>query len=228
MNTIVTRADDNIREMTDLTFPRMRKYAEKCGCDFHVLSHEPPVMTEDNRPHYRITKVREMLLDYDRVLCLDADMLINNDCPNIFDLVPEDMVGTIYEDKGSRQANRRRRLMDLQSAWGDVGWREGYTNAGTFLVSRMHRDIFLPHNGEYFLGWGSADLHMAYNIHKYGFKVFELDFRWNHMTMFSEPWNGADRFDSYIIHYAGKGIFDCNNKLEQIKNDLERLENGIH
>ena len=47
------------------------------------------------------------------------------------------------------------------------------------------------------------------------------------MTMFSEDWNGnPDRFDSHIIHYAGRGIFDegmATDKLHQAQLDFKRL-----
>lgn len=223
---IITRADDNIKEMTDITLPVMRKYAEKCGSDFIILSDDPPFLTDDNKPHYRILEIEKLFDKYDRILNLDADMLITSQCPNIFDLVPEDMIGSIYEDKGSRQADRRSKLRGIQAVWGDVGWNEGYTNAGTFLMSKMHRSILDPHNGEYWLAWGSADLHLSYNIHKNNFKVHELDFRWNHMTMFNEQWAGyPSRFNSFIIHYAGRGVFDygVSSRLEQIKLDVEKI-----
>lgn len=220
---IVTRADENVKSITDLTFPLIKNYASKTNSKFIILSHEPPVMSGDKRPHYRITEVRNILNDFDRVLNLDCDMLINPNCPNIFDIVPEDMIGSIYEDKGSRAADRKSRILNIQKHWGDVNWSTGYTNAGTFLVSKMHKDIFLPHNGEYWLEWGSADLHLSYNIHKLGFKIFELEYKWNHMTMFSEPWNNfANRFEANIIHYAGVGVFDCfhPNRVSQIKSDI--------
>jgi len=219
---IVTRADDNIKDMTDITLPIMRSYAKKCNADFEILSHEPPIMTGDNLTHYRIIKVRELLEKYDRILCLDADMLINKECPNIFNIVSEDKIGSIYEDKGSRKSDRIQLINNIQNKWGNVNWKDGYTNAGTFLLSKKHKDIFLTHNNEYWLDWGSADLHMSYNAHKYNFSIQELEYKWNHMTMFSETWNNnASRFDSYIIHYAGRGIFDSDvsNKLEQIKKD---------
>lgn len=223
---IVTRADDNIKEMTDITFPAIEEYANKIGADFKVISSEPPVMTSDNRPHYRIVAVGKLLDEYDRVLCLDADMLINKDCPNIFDIVPADKVGSIFEDKGSRKPDRLNKITGIQNKWGNVNWTEGYTNAGTFVVSKKHKNIFEPHNGEYWLEWGSADLHLSYNIHKYGHKICELDYRWNHMTMFSEPWNNnANRFNSFIIHYAGRGIFEnsVTSRLQQIKNDYKKI-----
>jgi lipopolysaccharide biosynthesis glycosyltransferase len=223
---IVTRADKNILEMCNITLPPMRKYADKIGADFIQLDHQPPIMTDDNKTHYRIIKVRELLEEYDRILCLDADMLINKNIPNIFDVVPYEKMGSIFEDKGSRRGDRLNKILNIQKHWGNVNWKENYTNAGTFVLSKIHRDIFLPHNSEYWVGWGSADLHMSYMSHKLGFEIMELPFKWNHMTMFSEPWNNhADRFQSYIIHYAGRGIFDGNirTRLEQIKNDNNKI-----
>lgn len=221
---IVTRADANIREMTEVTHPYLRQYADRCHADFIVFDHESPVKIHDGNPHYRILKAKELLAsDYDRILFLDSDMLVSPQCPNIFNVVPEHLIGSIFEDKGSRAANRRRKIYRMQKAWGDVGWTEGYTNAGTFVVSKMHKGIFDSHNDKYWTEWGSADLHLSYMIHKLGFSVFELPFQWNHTTMFSQPWNGSpNRFDSFIIHYAGKGVFAAGirNRLEQIRNDI--------
>lgn len=223
---VVTRIDDSVKGYVDVTLPVITSYAEKCNADLITLSHEPPVWTEDRKPHYRALKIYDMFEEYDRILHLDADMLINKNCPNIFDVVPQEKIGSVYEDVGSRQFDRRSKIWNLQRQWGDVGWRTGYTNFGTFLMSRGHKDIFLPHNEQYYLGWGSADLHMSYNIHKYNLEVFELDYRWNHMTMFSEPWNNhADRFSSFIIHYGGRGVFDpgVQDKTQQIKLDRKRI-----
>ena len=101
---IITRADDNIKAMTDITLPIMREYAKKCDADFKIISGDAPFLSGDNLPHYRILEVADLLDEYDRVLCLDADMIINKDCPNIFEVVPEDKIGTIFEDVGSRKS----------------------------------------------------------------------------------------------------------------------------
>lgn len=223
---LVTRADENIKKMTNITLPPMKEYAKRIGADFIQLDHKPPLLTDDNKTHYRILKVRDILEEYDRVLCLDADMLVNKNIPNIFTVVPENKMGSIFEDKGSRKPDRINKILGIQKHWGNVSWKDNYTNAGTFVLSKEHRDIFLPHNGQYWIGWGSADLHMSYMAHKLGFEIMELPFKWNHMTMFSEKWNNnADRFQSYIIHYAGKGVFDSNveTRIEQIKKDYKKI-----
>ena len=223
---LVTRADDNIKEMSDITLPIIKGYADKVGAEFINLNHEAPFLTEDDNPHYRILKVLDLFDVYDRIIHVDADILITKECPNILEHVPEDHIGMIYEDKGSRTHNRRALIANVQQKWGDVGWREGYTNGGFSVWSKEHKNIFLPHNNQYWTSWGSADIHISYNIHKYGYKLQELDYKWNHMTMFSEPWNNnANRFDSYVIHYAGKGVFDsdCPDRVTQIKRDYKVL-----
>jgi hypothetical protein len=226
-NLVITRSDQKTKAIEELTLSGLKSYADKCNADFKILSGDAPVLTADGHPHYRIVEVRDLLDEYDRVLCLDLDMIVSPKCPNIFGIVPENMIGSIYEDKGSRATDRRSKILNIQKHWGDVNWSTGYTNAGTFLVSKMHKDIFLPHNGKYWLDWGSGDLHLSYNIHKLGFKIFELEYKWNHMTMFSEPWNNnANRFESNIIHYAGVGVFDRShpNRISQIKSDISRFE----
>ena len=206
---VVTRSDEVVQEWAELTHPLFRKYAEKCGAEFLIISGKPPFLDADNQPHYRLLMIYKLLEKYDRILHLDTDMIISKNCPNIFEEVPEDMIGSIYEDVGTRISDRRQKIAYIQQLWGDVNWKTGYTNAGTFLLSSQHKDIFKPHGGKFWTAQGTADLHMSYNIHKYNFKVKELDFKWNHMTMFSEEWNNnASRFDSYIIHYAGRGVFN--------------------
>jgi len=224
-----TRADNNIKDMTDITFPYIKDYAEKCGADFLAMSQEPPIWTTEDppRPHYRIMELYNLFEEYDRIVSIDADTVINKNCPNIFDEVPYDKVGIIYEDVGPSASHRRSMIKLAKEQFGDIDWETGYINIGFSVFSKIHRDIFQPINGEYFMEFGMADVHLCYNIHKMGFQIHQLDHKWNHMTMFSQPWNNnADRFASNIIHYAGEGVFDkpsVSNRVQQIKNDIQRI-----
>jgi len=95
-----------------------------------------------------------------------------------------------------------------------------------FVTSKEHREIYTKIDGEYWTDWGSDDVHIGYLIKKNNFKVDDLGYKFNHMTMFSQSWNdNKDRFESYIIHYAGKGVFDegIPNKLEQAKLDYKKV-----
>jgi len=228
---IVTRADDNVRDWVELTHPLLKKYAQKCDADFIVLSHDPPFLSNDNYPHWRILKVYELFEKYDRILMLDTDMLINKNCPDLFKIVPEDHIGCVFEDVGTRTWNRRQQIVEVQEFFDYIGWTSGYMNEGIVMLSKQHKDIFFPHYGRYWNGAAGSQTHFMFNIQKLKFKIFELNYRWNHMTMFSEPWNeSADRFKSHIIHYAGRGIFEPHlglSRIQQARKDYETIYGKI-
>ena len=210
---IATRADENIKEMTDITHPVIEKYAKKCGADFIVLGDKG-----EPHYHYRILQLYDLFEKYDRIISMDSDILIRDDCPDLFKIVPENMVGSVLEDKGSRMIDRRQRIQKIQMSFGNADWKTGYINTGVAVFSKEHRDIFKERKKLWF-DYGYDDVYLGYWIHKLGFKISELPFQFNHMRCFSEDWNGnPDKFNSYIIHYAGGG-FDKSQQLIRIKRD---------
>ena len=58
---ITVRADDRIKEITDISFPIIKKYAEKCNADFIILDHDSGCTHEQGRWHYRILKIGELV-----------------------------------------------------------------------------------------------------------------------------------------------------------------------
>jgi len=222
---VTTRCDDRIKHISDISHPIIKEYASRIGADFMIMDHEPPSDSGDNRPHYRILKHYDLHDSYDRILHLDTDTLLSPKCPNLFDVVPYDKIGTIYEDKGSRRVPRLNTILEALRKFGFIGWYGGYINTGVILSSKCHKDIFQSIDGEYWTGFGSDDVLLGYQINKLGHQVHELPFQFNHMTMFSHPWNNnANRFDSHIIHYAGRGTFEegPTNKVEQMRLDYQR------
>lgn len=224
---MVTRTDGKHKSMADLTHPIMRNFAEKWGADFFILSKDADCTSEVGKVFYRIMDVHDLLNTYDRVLHIDSDIVINKNCPDLFELVPNDMVGVIFEDVGTRLKDRRERIRKVQAAWGDIGWKTGYINMGILLVSRLHKEMFSRVGGQYWEDMGFADVHLGYQIHRLGLKVFKLHWHFNHMSIFSESWNGSpSRFNSHIIHYAGGGKFpDKGNhsRMQLIEDDIKRI-----
>lgn len=207
---ICTRADDSIAEMTALTHPILRAYAKKCRADFVVLDGPSICPVGDGRYHYRILRIRDLLKTYSRVLHLDSDILIRPDCPNLFDVVPPDCIGTINEAVGSRQNERYKTLAQAEAVFGKPrGCKIGlYPNTGVFLVSRQHADIFNPIQGKLWADIGWDDVQMGWQIVAQDHKIAELDPVFNWASMYSEEWNGSkSRFDAFIIHYAGQALF---------------------
>ena len=82
-------------------------------------------------------------------------------------------------------------------------------------------------DAQYYLGWMSDIAHISYQIKNNNLDIFELDYTWNHMSMFSEPWNGSpSRFDSKIIHYAGNADFPDKGRRSRerlIADDAKRI-----
>jgi len=229
---MITKADENITAYSRYTLPIHRMYAEKWGADFKRYDD---LLIKCPR---RLMILRELLKSqYDRILHIDADIIINKNCPNIFDIVPSDTIGLVFEDKGSRLINRRKRIEHVkQIHGGNKNWTEGYWNGGILVISSMHREIFSAINGKLWddeqIGKGQA--HISYQIMKQRHKYIDLGYKWNHMSMFSEPWNSSpSRFDSYIIHYAGNGKFADKEKMkgkskgehriQLIINDIEKI-----
>lgn len=221
---VTVRADEGIKGYTETTIPLIKKKAEEWGSDFKLLITDSNC-SGDGRFHFRILELYDLLDEYDRILNLDADIIITDNCPNPFEVIDEDKIGTNLEDKGSRQGPRRQTMRQVQNQWGDIGWKCDYINTGFFMVSKIHKPIFKD-LGKFWTGFGFDDVQIGYQIKKNGFEFQELDYTWNHMIMYAEPWNGnPDRFKSKIIHYAGRGIFEhgVNSKIEQIKRDYKKI-----
>jgi lipopolysaccharide biosynthesis glycosyltransferase len=212
--------------MTSITHPILKEYAKRCNADFRLIEGDPPVITDDGHPHWRIANLYNYYDEYDRILCIDSDVLVLPNCPNLFDEVPEKCIGSSFEDIGSRAGPRRQSIQNIQKQFGDIGWKQGYINTGVLVTSKMHRDVFTSVDGRWYTNFGSDDVHIGYKAFKLNFKIHQLSYKFNHMTMFSEPWNNnADRFESYIIHYAGRGQFNLRlDRISNIREDAKRIE----
>ncbi|MDB3944468.1 hypothetical protein N9444_00955 [Gammaproteobacteria bacterium] len=205
---LTTNADNAIRSYSRFTLPLLHEYAKFLSAEFFVMDHEPPVITDDGKPHFRTMRIGEFLQEYDRVVYIDADCVLNKNIPNVLKLVPPEKVGCVLEDVGSQIAERSAVMKAVQREFGEIGWRNKFINNGIMVVSKEHKCVFEPVDGQYYLGWMSDIAHISYQIKNNNLDIFELNYTWNHMSMFSEPWNGSpSRFDSKIIHYAGNADF---------------------
>jgi len=219
---IVTRSDDGQRPITEITFPIIQRYADKCDADF--LSIIDP---RGLHPHYRILQFYEMFDEYERILSIDSDILILKTCPNIFDEVPYEKIGTIFEDVGSRKDDRRERIQKAQEKYGDIKWTEGYPNSGFMVVSNIHKSIFYhDENTELYDDLGFDDVYLGYQINKEKIEIHELSYKFNFQSLMSEDWNNNEsRFGAHCIHYSGNGSFlPCRSRLECLKEDKLILE----
>jgi len=225
-------ADEKVMEYARHTLPIFRIFAKKWDADFKILNDHSYDKLGYNMFNYRVMIFYDLFETYDRIFYLDSDIIINKNCPNIFNTVPYDSIGLIFEDKGSRLRNRRKRIVHINSVHrGKEDWISGYFNCGILMASRPHKEIFTKINGEFwgedFKVMGAIQAHIGYQIMKQGHKYIDLGYKWNHMSMFSESWNGSpSRFDSYIMHYAGGAMFPDRgerSRTQLIKDDIEKI-----
>jgi len=212
---VATRSDEEVATYTQFTHPILQNYAEKVNADFKILHN-----IEDFHRHHRIFQLYDLLKDYERIIVMDSDILITKDCPNLFDFVDYNEIGTVYEDVGTRRNDRRNRIAKIQSQRIDVGWREGYINTGVFVCSNIHRDLFKVEDpSKLWLDLGYDDVELGYRLNKMQIEVQELSPNFNFMSLFTNLSPNMTKSCANIIHYAGNGFNQWFSKSEQIKHD---------
>ena len=105
--TLFTLAIDNWQpEICDITFPLLKRYADKMGADFYVIKDrkfpEFPI-TYEKLQIYQLAQ--EMENDFS--VYFDADALVHPETPDITDLLPKDTVAHNGVDKNIRYKTDR-------------------------------------------------------------------------------------------------------------------------
>lgn len=108
--------------------PSKREYARRIGADFVNIT-KAKLGGSVAMEKYQIGG-----MDYDRVLYLDADIVIDPGAPSLFDVVPEGSFGAYDEGRPALYA------------WLKEGWPDDpcdfYVNNGLFVCGREHKWLF--------------------------------------------------------------------------------------
>lgn len=193
-------------EIAALTHPTIKNYAERIGADFICRAES------DGFPHWQKFKiVFDLFKQYDRILYVDTDLIIRGDCPDLFEVIPEDKFGVFEE---GRHASRAEYInAGIQMYQMPFDWEGKYYNTGVMVLSRYHREIFkdppesAKHPQRFVLGsmaytFLGEQTYLNIIMQKMETEIEELDYRFNRMTLMDEP-TGEPRHASYIVHYAG-------------------------
>lgn len=221
MNAVVTIAiGDAYQMMCQLTHPSLKAYADKIGADFICIDKQKISQTT---PHWEKFQIFTLLNKYEHILYLDTDIIIRDDCPNLFDIVPPRFLGAFNEAKFT---DRSKELMIDVCKQYDVtlpNWDGRYFNTGVLVISRQHKHLFKKPEKEVCNFYEQTYLNMM--IAKEDVPMFELKHEFNRMTCM-DRFTGEERFASYIIHYAG--VPNVNLVLNLIPMDLATWKrNGV-
>ena len=96
-NLVVTIAiGSDYAQFAKLTHPTIKAYADKIGADFLCIEEKA---LSGNDPQWEKFQVANCLEKYDRVIYIDSDVIVRNDTPNLFEIVPETQLGMFEEGR---------------------------------------------------------------------------------------------------------------------------------
>lgn len=213
---VVTLAiGDYYSAMAEVSHPTHKAYAERTGADFVSITETKTAQ----EAHYEKFRIRQLLNEYHRILYLDTDTIIREDCPNLFELVPPEKLGMFNEGEFAD------RTWHFSEAAKDFGvniekWNGDYFNTGVMILSRIHKPLFEKAEQENIYHHYEQSL-LNLRILQKSTAMFELDYRFNRMPMM-DALTGEHRLKSYIVHYAGI----LRNIIPTMRRDLEIWASG--
>ncbi|MEC4088380.1 glycosyltransferase [Pseudoalteromonas rubra] len=212
-------------------------YAKKVGADL-IISDSLHYPIKIDNPRYNASpawteklRIGALLEEYDRVLYVDADVLITPHARDVFELYP-DTSKAYWFNEGVKQ-ERAPDIEMIQQELGKVNWpqqdnRPVYYNAGIILTSKQC---------ELFKKTELNDLqkicnkithydqsYFNYTLHRHNIAHETLDRSFNRMDMFGHD----DYLEADFIHYAGKGYAKNNRRRDvQFIRDFAQFYKGI-
>jgi alpha-N-acetylglucosamine transferase len=187
---------DAYKKLSETTYPSIRQYAQKIGADLIELpSRKYPAFNVS----YEKLQISEVLGSYKRAIWFDTDLIIRDDTPSLFDIVPEGLFGAL--DEISVQGQNPDYIRTMLGACADlkcppVPEPKKYFNAGVLVLDKSHADMVkIPpvFVGDHFMDQSYLNVRSF----QLGKDFFNLTQKFNHMWICK-----GDRLSSHIIHYA--------------------------
>lgn len=183
-------------EIAQLTHPSIREYATRIAAEFICI--EGP----EDSPHWNKFQIFNLLKTYDRILYVDTDLIIRDDCPNLFDMVSQNQLGIFEEGSFSPRGGYIQSALSVYKE--TLDWDGKYYNTGVMVLSRCHRELFrepepwVKTAGDFL----EEQTFLNLRILKNRIPIFPLPYTFNRMTLM-DALTGESRLNSYIVHYAG-------------------------
>jgi len=194
-------------DLLEVSAPTIERYAKKIGAE--LIIHKEQKFAKNI--YYEKFIFGEIIKNYKRGMWIGSDCVISNDCPNVFDIVPECCIGGVNDpfycaskQWGECITHYQRCLDEVSDAYKleKIRFDGIHFNCDVLVASRHHSDLFklpqpeIPLNGDQML--------FNYRICKENTPRFTLSHRFNriyHAQYFDDPIENA-----YIYHVAGLAI----------------------
>ena len=233
MKTVIyTIVSENAKDYARLCLPSISEYAKKTSSDFLILNEQSAsevyptnhFLIYDSFRHFEKS-------DYDRMMFVDADVIINPCTPNIFEEFDEGFWVRQGWDWSKVDGYVRRCFGPPKKTFPRY-FSSGVVVSGKEEIAEVNQYLHAPwHIGP----WGGDQAQLNYALTECSFEPNVLPYRW-HFTRgwarHSDAWkfggdllgaireSGCDSLEEiYLIHYAG------GNKVQQIMEDRDFLKN---
>jgi lipopolysaccharide biosynthesis glycosyltransferase len=195
---VVTLGDENYQPMMALTSPRAEAYAHRINADFHVITKR---LYAEANICYEKFQIHSFLRSYDRVLYVDGDVLIRENTPDVFAMVPPGYFAAMDEAKHLLLWTEES-IREQFSPYGWEGpWNGRHFNAGVMMFDRTHASLFekpiitnLPYWDQPYFNVMTDRLHIPF---------FDLPPEFNFMVFHHYRSQTINKDQAYMLHFAG-------------------------
>lgn len=215
MKKLVLTASFGDRPFKEFTIDSQRKYAEKIGADFRVIEefevdqkfNDIKIGRKGNTAYLiKLLVIDQAFQEYDRVIWLDDTCIVASNCPDLFQIVPEECFGAHNEGiLGWVMADKQTISLYKENNQPNIITSQSYFNTGIMVLTKQyHEPLFtddmiltLGKKGHFANGY-PEQTYLNYLVAKYGFGFFPLPSLFNRMSVnFSSIEGVRVNYDDY-------------------------------
>jgi len=174
-----------------VVLPRMEFLAKKWNVELIVSTALNPEIKNENLDqddhlyHYnKLFILKDLVKKFDRILCVDGDMVLSKKMPNIFEMYPMNYFYAVLDaaDGDKYCFHRMEEMVASQALLGSINWGHGYYNTGLMLLENQHSKIFEDCNYKMLFRF-TDQTKINYYLRKYNFLHKNLSKQFNSMAI---------------------------------------------
>jgi hypothetical protein len=198
------------RELLDLSGPFMERYAARIGAEFVAITerrirHRLQWRKPRVNLHLEKFQIGDLLVTFDRILYLDADILVLPHAPDFFALAAPEELGVVTDPGEENAWKRAEEMAAIATKRGNLpSPASAYFNAGVLLLSRAHRELLRFDPAKLVPGRWPDQTYMNYESARQSLPRRYLDSRANFLPGAPGWEDPATRRAAWAVHYAGE------------------------
>lgn len=197
------------RELLGLSGPFMERYAARIGAEFTPITerrirHRLQWRKARVNLHLEKFQLGDLLDTFDRILYLDADILVSPCAPDFFALAPPEELGVVTDPGEENAWKRAEEMAAIAAKRGALkAPAPPYFNAGVLVLSRAHRELFRFDPARLVPGRWPDQTYLNYESARQNLPRRHLDSKANFLPGAPGWEDAAARRAAWMVHYAG-------------------------